>query len=507
MENVVAKQSKEPKLRNRLMPHSRGSNNGNDTDASINRPIAYLTVLHGVVWSFPREMSTLFKDPETSVLLYKVITSTYIPVTVRETLLCMVSNWCILFRESLGARLNLEGVVDSIKEAINLRPSASLLRAPPIVREQATWSYPMAVTPNSPLGPYNPHGGLHQQQQAPPPSMQRPSTFSSAPPTDSVFLSQQQELISSQNAGLYASHAGVRTRNRPSSFRSASGQEPSDLAPEFIAHMETSAQELQSLCDILTETLISLNVEEDPSENPVVGDMVAGVKNRKAAVLNFIGMLNTSHEALLAKLTKVTDCVDRCLWLQDKTINSHNEWKAIQESLRTSAAEEARTRASSAMIGGSSSSSKGQLMSFSSECQPESSTAAARLYAVISNASGSGISTGSSSSNRNADYSGGQGAGLSYQADRESISAAAASGSNGGGYLDDRCSRPLPHTPAEPAQEMSSKARGKMAEVPSRHDLSDWDHHPSSNGNAYGGSSAYGDSAYGASGDSSSRHM
>ncbi|KAJ2440179.1 hypothetical protein GGF42_007713, partial [Coemansia sp. RSA 2424] len=109
MENVVAKQQKEPKLRSRLMPHS--SKSGSEVAASgIGRPIAYLTVLHGVVWSFPHEMASLFKDPETSALLYKVITSTYIPVTVRETLLCMVSNWCILFRESLGARLNLEGV-------------------------------------------------------------------------------------------------------------------------------------------------------------------------------------------------------------------------------------------------------------------------------------------------------------------------------------------------------------------------------------------------------------
>ncbi|KAJ2890364.1 hypothetical protein IWW38_004177, partial [Coemansia aciculifera] len=112
MENVVAKQQpKEPKLRNRLLPHSSKSSSPESSGGAgnINRSISYLTVLHGVVWSFPREMSMLFADPDTGALLYKVITSTYIPVTVRETLLCMVSNWCILFRESVGARLNLEG--------------------------------------------------------------------------------------------------------------------------------------------------------------------------------------------------------------------------------------------------------------------------------------------------------------------------------------------------------------------------------------------------------------
>ncbi|KAJ2062773.1 hypothetical protein GGI17_002161 [Coemansia sp. S146] len=457
MENVVAKQQKEPKLRSRLIPHSKSNN---ETGTGIGRPLAYLTVLHGVVWSFPREMSKLFKDPETGALLYKVIASTYIPVTVRETLLCMVSNWCILFRESLGARLNLEGVVDTIKEAINLRPSASLLRAPPTVREQAGWSYPMAITPNSPLGvAFNAQGNMFLPPNA---EFQQPSL-------DPVFLSQQRELANSQTAGSGA-------RDPASSFRSANGPETNDLAPEFIAHMKTSALELKSLCDILTETLVSLSVEEDPSENLVVGDMVAGVKHRKAAVLNFIGMLTASDEAMLSTLTEVADCVDRCLWHHDKTVNSHNEWKAIQESLKTSAAEEARMRAVN-----------NALRPYVEECQPESSMSAARLYAAASGASDGG--GGSSSSANNS---------------RE-ISVAI-----GSSYSDDlHNSRSASHMPS--TQGMSSKAKGKMAETSSHVDPSDWDHQEGGHGAVYGdsayGHGSYGHGSYDASGEgSSNRH-
>ncbi|KAJ2465411.1 hypothetical protein GGI03_002684, partial [Coemansia sp. RSA 2337] len=451
MENVVTKQQKEPKLRSRLIPHK----SNNDTGTGIGRPLAYLTVLHGVVWSFPREMSKLFKDPETGALLYKVITSTYIPVTVRETLLCMVSNWCILFRESLGARLNLEGVVDTIKESINLRPSASLLRAPPTVREQAGWSYPMAITPNSPLGvAFNAQGNMFLPPNA-------------AASLDPVFLSQQRELANSRD---------------PSSFirGSANGPEANnDLGPEFITHMQTSALELKSLCDILTETLISLSVEEDPNENLVVGDMVAGVKHRKTAVLNFIGMLTASDEAMLSTLTEVADRVDRCLWLHDKTVNSHNEWKAIQESLKTSAAEEARMRAVN-----------DALRPFVEErCQPESSMAAARLYAAASGASNGG-GGGSSSSGAN---------------NSRDLSVAV-----GSSYSDDlHNNRSASHMPS--TQGMSSKAKGKMAETSSNVDPSEWDHHNGGHGTAYGdsayGHGSYDASSYGASGEgSSNRH-
>ncbi|KAJ2745095.1 hypothetical protein GGI20_002428 [Coemansia sp. BCRC 34301] len=469
MENVVSKQQKEPKLRSRLMPHSSKSGGEATAVTGIGRPIAYLTVLHGVVWSFPREMATLFTGPETGALLYKVITSTYIPVTVRETLLCMVSNWCILFRESMGARLNLEGVVDTIKEAINLRPSASLLRAPPTVREQGGWPYPMAITPHSPLGvAYNAQGNMFLPAN---------SVYRQQPTMDPVFLSQQRELTNSRTID-----PGARPRDHSAPVsRSAIGPESSDLAPEFIAHMEKSAQELRSLCDILTETLVSLDVEEDPSENLVVGDMVAGVKNRKVALLNFIGMLSASHEAMLSTLTEVADCADRCLWLYDKTINSHNEWKAIQESLKTSAAEEARKRAVSSA-----------LRPHAEQYQPESSTSAARLYAAASSAAISGSSS--------------DGIGGMDKNSREVPIAASASNTS---YSDDFCNnRSASYVPS--TQGMSSKAKGKMPDIPANTGSSDWDSRDGDHG-AYGdsayASNSYGNSAYGASGEGSSRRV
>ncbi|KAJ2314746.1 hypothetical protein IWW52_004202 [Coemansia sp. RSA 2704] len=328
VQSVVVRTTKEPTLRSRLMPVGKSSSirRSSGSDPEIRRSIAFLTVLHGVVWSFPYTMNVLFTDQETCSLLLKFILSTVLPLTVRETMLCMVSNWCVLYAKSLRARLNLEGIVDAAKEKINLRPVARLLPAPPVTWEQQGWQYP-ALDPPDHSAPraVQAHGSMPQLPGSRPPAPAAASaTFNANSITDPVFLSQQRQLIDSFNSN--------HPRARSHSFRS----DHDKITPEFTDHMLKSAQELSSLCDMLTDTLISLNVDEDPRANSVCTDMLADIKNRKDALANFVGMLGQDHIDTLTRLTQTNDCVDRCMWLYDRTINAHNEWKAIQESLALS---------------------------------------------------------------------------------------------------------------------------------------------------------------------------
>ncbi|KAI8320412.1 hypothetical protein GQ54DRAFT_219687 [Martensiomyces pterosporus] len=337
LRTIAMKEHKEPKLLNRIGSNARSSSAEND----VSKSLSLLKVLHGIVWSFPRNMGLVFKELTTGAVLLKTVISPAVPITIRETLLCMVSNWCILYRESLGVRNILENVVDSVKQKIGLKPTASLLPIPPVTREQEGWAYPPVVQP--PSNPYAAYQGIPYAgtqmvtfQQMPP---QQPAyAYGSLVGADPVVAAQQQALVQAQNA---QSHS---TRSRGASFASVSGQENSGLTPTFIEHMETSAQELKSLCDMLTENLISLNVEEDPRTNPVVGDMMKEVNKRKTAIHNFMGMLTPDNMETLQKLSVASEEVERCLWLYDNTLSAHNEWMAIQESLKTSAAEESRMR-------------------------------------------------------------------------------------------------------------------------------------------------------------------
>ncbi|KAJ2397120.1 hypothetical protein GGI23_003655, partial [Coemansia sp. RSA 2559] len=313
-------------------------------------------------------MVLLLRDPDTNTLLLKFITSTFIPITVRETMLCMVSNWCILFKNDTASRLNLESVVDTARERTNLKPVWQLLPIPPLTQEQSGWSYPPTHAPNPAPSPNHhpneyhpnqfqiPNGEQYAQGSIPlvtipqdtnnyynNPQQQQQQQFQPYNPNgavDPVFLSQQQALMESMRVNRNAS------------------EDNTAISPEFIEHMISSADEVTSMCDILTETLIALDVEEDPTENGIVTDMIDEVQKRKASLINFIEMLGPENVDVLSKLTAATDRVDRCRWLFDKSQNSHNEWKAIQESLKTSAAEGMRGVfiAGDEELGGSSSS-------------------------------------------------------------------------------------------------------------------------------------------------------
>ncbi|KAJ2821484.1 hypothetical protein IWW50_004620 [Coemansia erecta] len=424
IQSVVMRANKEPTLRSRLMPaHRTGSvRRSTGSDPEIQRSIAYLTVLHGVVWSFPYTMNVMFTDQETCALLQKFVLSTVLPLTVRETMLCMVSNWCVLYAKSLRARLNLEGIVDSVKEKVNLRPVARLLPTPPVTWQQEGWQYPDLDPPDMFHSPQvQTHGSMPMLANARS-HMRSPNsaTFNAGAINDPVFLSQQRELMDSFN---------TRTTTRThGSANSHHAEHDNAITPEFIEHMLRSARELASLCDMLTDTLISLNIEEDPSTNSVVNDMMGDVKNRKDALGNFVGMLGQDHMDTLAKLTETTDSVERCLWLYDKTLNSHNEWKAIQESLTTSNIHEQRAMAVS---DGPSYESVGYSNPFSPD------TTHARFMT-----SSSTISALASTSKVHSD---------------SSVSARNNSGSNSQAYVGSP--RPLPNP------NMSSKARGKMPDM------------------------------------------
>ncbi|KAJ2601479.1 hypothetical protein H4R99_002998 [Coemansia sp. RSA 1722] len=525
-------------------------NVGASEDASIVICISYLTALHGLVWTFPRDMVEAFSDPETSILLLGVISSTAIPLLVRETLLCMVSNWCVLFRESVNARLNLESIVDTAKVKFGLRPLGHLLPDPPFTRGQEDWPYPttrrepqqeqynnsqifasipsMASARKTPQAqqvlqaaapPQNPQlqRQAHQQPQYQQPQYQQPQYQQQPryqqqpqqpqpqpqqplpqPPQqhkrwDIKSLgrpaSQESAAKPSSTSGTVPSPAVSQKRSILSSLRSSpqstrpalpappTARSESRLTPEFIAHIELSIKELVSICDMLTETLISLNVQEDPSQNAVVQDMNGEVKQRKTALFNFMSMLGSDTESVMVKLTSATDCADKCLWLYDKTLSSHNEWKTIQESLRTSAAEEVRNQALDSTV--RSTGSVRSYLNMNGDMYAESSKSVAKLLAAAAAAGGASSAPPSSTTGGASSPAISASGSLStiHRAPVVGASSVFASGTSANGL-----STPVVR------QEMSSKAKGKMAEDPSQPntDSQDWDYH--NDDSAYGGS-------------------
>ncbi|KAJ2887457.1 hypothetical protein FB639_001299, partial [Coemansia asiatica] len=469
MDTVISPPKELTKKRSRLLPQSSRLNInassstiniGPSEDAAIVVSISYLTALHGLVWTFPRNMADVFSDPETGILLLSVISSTVIPVLVRQTLLCMISNWCVLYRESINARLNLESIVDTAKMKFGLRPQGRLLPDPPFTRGQEDWPYPttrpesqqqqqasqqeqfsrsqifanvpsmLARQAQQTTAPQNTHHYQQQQQvqqqyqqQNQQPyqqneqhqsynqqqqqqqqhkrwdirSLGRPAsqetTAAKAGTANSTAsgpdISQKRSFLSSLRSSPQPTRPAISAPSAPSapsvpSAPSAARSE-SQLTPEFVAHIERSVNELVSICDMLTETLISLNVEEDPSENAVVQDMTGEVKQRKTALFNFMSMLGSDAEATMIKLTSASDCADKCLWLYNKTLNSHNEWKTIQESLKTSAAQEARSQALDSTIR-SVGSARSYLNQSEDAYAAESSRSMARLLAAASSA-------------------------------------------------------------------------------------------------------------------------
>ncbi|KAJ1933270.1 hypothetical protein FBU59_006085, partial [Linderina macrospora] len=359
----------------------------------VSRSLAYLAVLQGIVMSYPRHMKPLFKDKMVADVLFKTIVQSEAPVTVRETLLCMVSNWCVLYSESLGARAALEGVVDKVNERSSLTPTAGLLPRPAIILRQEGWKYPpkrpgliptghtfdlgqqspnyipqpypspqLMQSPTHMAGRPYPSPQLIQFEPGTPTSPYQPRQFASAPVTphnqhtfedsathvDPVVAAQQQAIYEAQQLSMAPNDAMLPPYERPSS------RDRIVLSYDFLQHMETSGQELKSLCDMLTETLISINVEEDPRGNAIISEMMKDMDQKKSAVTNFITMLSDDRVDLARLLTSASDEADRVHWLFDNTLQAHNEWRAIQESLKTQAAEDAvlNSMASSSKVTG-----------------------------------------------------------------------------------------------------------------------------------------------------------
>ncbi|KAJ1965819.1 hypothetical protein GGI12_000506 [Dipsacomyces acuminosporus] len=459
LRSIAIKDAKEPKLLSRIGTNARGHSSANN---DVGKSISLLRVLHGIVWSFPKNMGVLLKKETIGALLLKTIVSPTIPITVRETLLSMVSSWCILYHKSFGARNVLESIVDSVKQQTGLTPSAALLPLPPVTREQEGWPYPPPPPPPQPV--HNPaiitYNGMHYaaiplvSAYAQPPHIQPAYTYNSFSDQDPVVAVQQQALIQAQNASLQSVADTRDTQDRGRSLEPADRRESSELTPTFIEHMEKSAQELKSLCDMLTENLISLNVEEDPRTNSVVDDMRKEVDKRKTAINNFMSMLTQDNMETLQKLSVASEEVDRCKWLYDNTLSAHNEWKAIQESLKTSAAEQSRMRGLPDDIYPSS--------PFLGSQAAESSNAANNLMAAVA-----------------ASRSGNSGADTRAVPDTQFDDLAGLGGSHSSSHG------------------MSGKAKGKMAEVPSSTDY--YLDMSSSHTNNAGGSGSYSSSASSAS--------
>lgn len=452
-----------------------------DIYAASTRPIAYLKVLQALVFTYPREMIEVMKAGDTQRILYKIIIAQSIPATVRQTLLSMVANWCVLYEKHWEAKNNLEGVVDLVYQDTKMKPHGATLPMPSVFRKQEGWVYPKSRSQGDTrlhhqqqreISPVQHSANYHFQQ---PYTYGRPSvdnlvtdptqtyppsgTKYSAGPTHLPTFARNNTITNNEDPVVLSQYRELRRSNNPfeKSPRHSNNGGGNELSDEFVAHMETSVKELQALCDMLTDTLSSLDVWEDPSKNSVVIDTAKDIKDRKDSLHNFLGLAASErHEVLFKRITAMTDVVDRTLDLYGKAVDSHNEWKGIQESLRTSAAEDQRMfqdtmAASSDSNDGNeypkvtstvSPSSYSNLAKEARVYEPESSNSAAKLYAA---------------------------AGDNSDTDNSSL------------YME--TSETAPHSdqghqqgrPLTDLQRMSSKAKGKRAADPADTEYSEWD--------------------------------
>ncbi|KAJ1900270.1 hypothetical protein LPJ66_001582 [Kickxella alabastrina] len=482
MHVVMNKPPKEQtKLRDRLISRSNNTLGVEDNgDADIVKTLGYLSTLHGIVWTFPRDMATVLQDPETNIRIMRVISSIYLPLVIRETLLCMVSNWCILYNEHLGTRRNLESVVDSVKVKHGMRPNGTMLPDPPYTRGQPNWPYPTTGNQSARINEQQYQQPQHQQLFASTPVMpprqqqqlnlnpQYANSFGRHVEIDPVFASQQNEISKSQS---FSSHHAPNYCRSPLSvpelplpLTPTDAAENKHLAPEFVAHMNASANEFKSICDMLTETLISLDVAEDPGTNSVVQDMIAEIKQRKTSLFNFMDILTPDKDMMLAKLKNTVANTDRCLWLYDKSINAHNVWKTtVQEKHNAPVVKETRQCILEGAV--RSAGSVNSFLNYSGDCQPGSSKTRAKLIAAAFSDSSAPAGTVSAPS---------------FSKSNSSSSIVLAEN------LPNKVA-PLRTLPA--IERMSSKARGKMAEDPlqSTETGAEWDYYKA-NDSAYGGS-------------------
>ncbi|KAJ2743370.1 hypothetical protein GGI20_003806, partial [Coemansia sp. BCRC 34301] len=262
----------------------------------IKRCTDLLQVLHGVVYSFPREASRVLGDTANATRLLACVRSSAVPLDIRLAVVTLASRWCVLLRAAPQAAKHLASIVDAFYHYTGLLPSLTFLLAmPPNVRTQQGWSYPPLEATEDDLQLF----------------------MYIAPATKREQSSRHSRGASAENAyKVQANGSG-------------------GLSAEQLEKMDAHAQELTSLGGMLIDNLVTLPIDEDPQTNRVVQDMLREVNRLNSVIANHISTLTGEHTQATRRLKASTDEAKRCHWVYTDTVAAFDEWKYKRQDYAT----------------------------------------------------------------------------------------------------------------------------------------------------------------------------
>ncbi|KAJ2665751.1 hypothetical protein IW148_001510 [Coemansia sp. RSA 1199] len=236
--------------------------------------ITLLFVLNILVVTYPQEMSELLSNKTNASRLLALVNFNTIPIDLRMVVVTMASRWCILLDSCPLAKSNMSLLVDSFYYNTGNLPSYKFLtKLPKDTQLQANWKYP----------PMTPVAGDMSYFYIP------------------------------AKAAVRSTRASKTTQLHPAKPRNAEYS---------LEHIETSAQKLLSLSEILTVNLGMARSNNNPQTDNMVKDIVEQINTELSTVLKHTCTLNT----VSTKLHEAANKAKRSLALYNSTIECQEDW-------------------------------------------------------------------------------------------------------------------------------------------------------------------------------------
>ncbi|KAJ1856740.1 hypothetical protein LPJ76_002299 [Coemansia sp. RSA 638] len=269
---------RKPKLKEAICNTMQTSNvlasNLDSMSIDILPSITLLFVLNILVVTYPQEMSELLSNKTNASRLLALVNFNTIPIDLRMVVVTMASRWCILLDSCPLAKSNMSLLVDSFYYNTGNLPSHKFLtKLPKDTQLQPNWKYP-------PMTPVT--GDM------------------------SYFYIPAKAAVRSTRASKPTQPHSVKPRN----------------AEYSLEHIETSAQKLQSLSEILTVNLGMARSNNDPQTDSMIKDIVEQINTELSTVLKHTCTLNT----VSTKLHEAANEAKRSLALYNSTIECQEDW-------------------------------------------------------------------------------------------------------------------------------------------------------------------------------------
>ncbi|KAJ2216958.1 hypothetical protein EV179_000993 [Coemansia sp. RSA 487] len=292
------------------------------TDAmptEIKRLVALLQVFHGIVLSFPFEMSEAWADRRHASRLNRCTQATSVPMDLRMVLVALAARWCVLFADAPKPCKSMAYIVDSFYQSFGKFPGLNFLpSAPLIVRKQDGWTYPPPVCrSNDTEFMYMPTQvqeqlqiQIQKQKQKQQQQQQQRQQRDGRSPYSSIS---RHTMLSDEHQATMSQISLILPRKQE------------EVTQELLERMESRSQELAALSSMLVDNLVSLPADENPNENDVIRDIMHEVNRLYEIVSNYISVLSPEHTVSMRRLRAAIEESRRSQWLYRDTVNAFED--------------------------------------------------------------------------------------------------------------------------------------------------------------------------------------